>query len=89
MAEHGLSPALAREEAEPMALPIRLRVEVEDDDIIVTLPGTNFRVIYRNVGGLVTFDFRGDKSTGIPLADFLARAWPIANHKARELGWIV
>jgi hypothetical protein len=30
-----------------MAETIRLRVEVEDDGIIVTLPGTTFRVIYR------------------------------------------
>lgn len=74
-----------------MAETIRLHVEVEDDSIMVTLPGTSFRVIYRKPSqyrGLVTFDFRGDKSTGITLADFLARAWPVANHKARELGWI-
>jgi hypothetical protein len=30
-----------------MAETIRLRVEVEDDGIIVTLPGPTFRVIYR------------------------------------------
>jgi hypothetical protein len=48
-------------------------------------------VIYRKTKylQLVTFDFRGDKDAGMPLADFLARAWRVANDKARELGWIV
>jgi hypothetical protein len=75
-----------------MAVTIRLHVEVEDDTIIVTLPGTSLRVSYRKGSqypGLVAFDFRGDKSSGITQADFLIRAWPVANHKARELGWIV
>jgi hypothetical protein len=74
-----------------MAETVRLRVEVEDDTIIVTLPGTNLRVIYGKTkySQLVTVDFLGDKDSGIPLADFLARAWPVANDKAKELGWIV
>jgi hypothetical protein len=75
-----------------MAETIRLRVEIEDDSIIVTLPGTSFRVIYRKPSqypGLVAFDFRGDKSAGIPQAKFMARAWRLANDKARELGWIL
>jgi hypothetical protein len=75
-----------------MAETIRPRVEVEDESIIVTLPGSTFRVIYRKPShypGLVAFDLRGDKDAGISEADFLARAWRIANDKARELGWIV
>jgi hypothetical protein len=75
-----------------MAETIRLRVEVEDDGIIVTLPGTTFRVIYRKPSqypGLVAFDLRGDKRAGISQTNFLARAWRVANDKARELGWIV
>jgi hypothetical protein len=74
-----------------MAETVRLRVEVEDDTIIVTLPGTNLRMIYGKTkySQLVTVDFRGDKDCGIPPADFLARAWPVANDKAKELGWIV
>ncbi len=76
-----------------MAVTVRLRVEVEDDSIIVRLPGTSFRVIYRKPSqypGLVAFDFRGDKTAGIiTQADFLGRAWRVANDKARELGWIV
>jgi len=71
---------------------LRLRVEVEDDGIIVSLPGTTFRVIYRKTSdgpGLVTFALRGDKSAGISQTSFLARARRVAKSKARELGWIV
>jgi hypothetical protein len=60
-----------------MAETVRLRVEVEDDGIIVTLPGTTFRVIYRKPSqypGLIAFDLRGDKSAGISQTNFLARA---------------
>jgi hypothetical protein len=51
---------------ERMAETIRLRVEADDDSIIVTLPGTTFRVIYRKPSqypGLVAFDLRGDSVT--------------------------
>jgi hypothetical protein len=75
-----------------MAKTFRLRIEVEGDGIIVTLPGTSFRVIYRKPSqypGLIAFDLRGDKSAGISQTNFLARAWRVANDKARELGWIV
>jgi hypothetical protein len=60
--------------------------------IIVTLPGTTFRVIYRksnDAPGLVQFALQADKSAGITQTSFLARAWGVANDKARELGWIV
>jgi hypothetical protein len=30
-----------------------------------------------------------DRYAPIKLADFLAKAWKLANDKARELGWIV
>jgi hypothetical protein len=71
---------------------VRLPVVVEDDSIIVTLPGTTFRVIYRKPShypGLVASDIRGDKGSGTSQTNFLARAWRVANDKARELGWIV
>jgi len=51
-----------------MAETVRLRIEVEDDGILVTLPGTTFRVIYRktrNATGLVAFALRTDKSAGM------------------------
>jgi hypothetical protein len=75
-----------------MAKTIRLRVEFDDDNITVTLPGTTFRVIYRKAregSGLVPFGVRGDEDSGMSQVDFLARAWRVANDKAKELGWIV
>jgi hypothetical protein len=77
---------------ECMAKTTRLRVEVEDNGIIVTLPETTFRVIYRksnDAPGLVQFALQADKRAGISQVDFLTRAWRVANDKARELGWIV
>jgi hypothetical protein len=67
-------------------------VDVEADVIIVILPSTSFRVIYskpKKSDGLVAFGVRGDKGAGVSQVDFLARAWRVANDKARELGWIV
>jgi hypothetical protein len=61
-----------------MAETVRLRVDVEDDGIVVTLPGTTFRVIYRkphDAAELVAFAIHADKSAGISQVDFLARAW--------------
>ena len=71
---------------------VRLRVEVKDDDIVITLPGTTFRVIYRKpdeAPGLVAYGVRGDEDAGVSQIDFLACAWRVANDKAKELGWIV
>jgi hypothetical protein len=75
-----------------MAETIRLRIEVESDVITVTLPGTTFRVIYskpKKSPGLVAFGVHGDTDAGLSQVDFLARAWRVANDKARDLGWIV
>ena len=49
-------------------------------------------MIYRKpyeVSGLVAFGVRDDNDAGVSQIDFLARAWRVANDKARELGWIV
>jgi len=49
-------------------------------------------VIYskpKKCSGLVAFGVRGDKDACVSQVDFLARAWRVANDKARELGWIV
>jgi hypothetical protein len=34
-------------------------------------------------------NFRDDPGLGLTSAEFLAKAWKVANEKARELGWIV
>ena len=70
-----------------------LDVEVEGTSIIVTMPGTCFRVTYfissdpptltqSNV--LVT-----DAHADISSRQFETLAWEAANAKARELSWIV
>jgi hypothetical protein len=74
-----------------MAETIRPRVEVEDDGIIVSLPGTSFRVIYRKPyrgSNLVAFDVRGDKTAGISQVDFLARAGRVTRLE-NSAGWCV
>ena len=68
---------------------IRLRVEVEGDGIIVTMSGTAFYRKQAHTTGLVAFDVRGAPGAAISQVEFLARAWKLANDKARELGWIV
>jgi hypothetical protein len=60
-----------------------VNVEVRGEDIIITAPGTNHLVIYSKCDGSVELSAR--KLFG-PL-DFRVRAWTLANHKARELGW--
>ena len=72
----------------------RLRLDVVDDEIIVSLPGTSYSVTYfkrANSPQLLAKNIphRDDLQTPIALSDFLSRAWRVANDKARELGWIV
>ncbi len=71
-----------------------LHLEVVDDEIIVTLPGTNYTVTYFKPDRSPQLLARGiaekdDPRTAMSLSEFLARAWKLANAKARELGWIV
>jgi hypothetical protein len=70
-----------------------LRVEVRDDEIIITLPGTAYMVTYHkpiDSPQLLARYFPRKNDSRVPLtqAEFLTRAWKLANHKARELGWI-
>ena len=68
-------------------------VEVQGRDIIVTLPGTNFTVTYFKPAGtshlIARPNWTNDPDASIELGEFLERALTAANHKARELGWIV
>jgi hypothetical protein len=71
-----------------------LNVQVRANDIVVTMPGTSLRVVYRKPyrgSQLVArLDYFQDQQKGpISRAEFLARALEVANKKARELGWIV
>ena len=71
-----------------------LHIEVRAQDIVVTMPGTSLRVVYRRPHRgsqlVARLDYFQDQQKGsITRAEFLTRAVKAANDKARELGWIV
>jgi hypothetical protein len=71
-----------------------LSVEVRAQDLVVTMPGTSLRVVYRKPHRgsqlVARLDYFHDQQKGpITRAEFLAKALKLANDKARELGWIV
>ena len=68
-------------------------LDVRGGDIIVDLPGTSYTVTYHKPAVspqlLAAYpSSKDDARTGLTLEQFLARAWRLANDKARELGWI-
>jgi hypothetical protein len=71
-----------------------LRVQVVDDEIIVTRPGSIYSVTYYKPDKFPQLiarriSDRDDPRIPMKLSEFLAQAWRLANEKARELGWIV
>ena len=71
-----------------------LHIEVRDQDIVVTMPGTSLRVVYRKPHRgsqlVARLDYFQDQQQGpITRAEFLTRALKAAINKARALGWIV
>ena len=78
-----------------MAAKVALSVEVQGDDIVVSLPGTSYVVTYYRARAfpqqLLTKSHSGreDQDAAMTQAEFHARAWKAANDKARELGWMV
>jgi hypothetical protein len=71
-----------------------LSVEVYGNRIIVTLPGTSYSVTYvkpRAQPWLAATDMvhEDDPRIAMTSAEFLAKAWKVANDTARDLGWIV
>jgi hypothetical protein len=69
-------------------------VDVRADEIVVTVPFTNYTVTYYkpdNSPQLLArrFPTKDDRRASLTQAEFLAHAWRLANDKARELGWIV
>ena len=71
-----------------------LRLEMRDTEFVITMPGTSYQVTFRQLadGPRLSASHnirRDDRGAPITRAEFLARAWRIANDKARELGWIV
>ena len=71
-----------------------IQLEVRAGDIVATMPGTSFRVVYRkpNRGPqlVARLDYFQDQQRGpITRAAFIVLALKAASEKARELGWIV
>jgi hypothetical protein len=68
-----------------------LRVEVIDDEIVVSLPQSRYSVTYykpKKSPQLLAkrISDKDDPHAPMTLSEFLARAWRAANDKARELG---
>jgi hypothetical protein len=70
-----------------------IQLEVRGGDISVDLPGTSYTVTYHKpaicrqlLGTCVPA--KDDPRTELTQGEFLAKAWRLANDKARELGWI-
>jgi hypothetical protein len=91
---HGIVPARLKHQGNVQGMNPDLYVEARANDIVVTMPGTSLRVVYRKPhrgSQLVPrLDYFQDQQKGpITRAEFLTRALEAANKKARELGWIV
>ena len=74
--------------------PDLLRIEVVEDEIVVSLPKSQLSVTYyrshkspRLLAKRITEKY--DPRTPMTMSEFLAKAWKLANDRARELGWIV
>ena len=67
------------------------QVDVEGEQISVTLPGTNYRALFhlsKDEPRLIqSSQLSVDKAAPMSHKDFEAMAWEAANAKARELGW--
>ena len=73
--------------------PGELRIQVIDDELIVSLPQSSYAVTYykpANSPQLLArrIPMEDDPRVPMTLSEFLGRAWWAAYDKARELGWI-
>jgi hypothetical protein len=69
-----------------------LDVQVVDDEIIVTLPGSHYSVTYHKPKKspqllVKSMSDRDDPHVAMKVSEFLDAAWRLANDRARELGW--
>jgi hypothetical protein len=68
-----------------------LRIEVEGDDLRVTLPGTSYAVKCCKLANQLyckEYPMQVDRRSPLSQAEFVGKAWAMANEKARDLGWI-
>ena len=71
-----------------------LELEIQDGNITISLPGTSYSVTYykpKTSPQLLAKYIVGDDDPRVAMShsEFLTAAWRLANHKARDLGWIV
>jgi hypothetical protein len=76
----------------PTTVPV-LRVQTQGNEISVTASESDYAVTYHkpvNSPQLIAKSYprKEDRRVSMTLAEFLTRAWSLANDKARELGWI-
>jgi hypothetical protein len=73
----------------------KVTVEVAQDVLVVTMPGTTLSVTYEKTdeNRLIASSFHARKAPNetrkVSFPAFLNLAWTAANAKARELGWIM
>jgi hypothetical protein len=70
-----------------------LQLEVQRDEIIVTLPHSRYGITYYKSASSPQLlarriPLKDDPVASTTLSEFLVRAWKAANEKARSLGWI-
>src|SRR5262249_39389524 len=88
-----ISPWSATTAREEMTDFTALSIRVKAKELIVTLPGSNYAVTYfkrDDCPGLFAKNIIQVDDPRLPqtAAQFLAKAWKLANQKATELGWI-
>lgn len=75
-----------------MALSLKLKIDVLNEEMIVWLPGTLLAMTYERSSGIGIAAKSGcacdDRDAPITLKEFRAMAWKAAQEKARKLGWI-
>jgi hypothetical protein len=68
-----------------------LRIEVEGEDLRITLPGTSYAVKCSKSANQLyckEYPLQVDRRSPLSQAEFVGKAWTMANEKARDLGWI-
>ena len=72
----------------------KVTVKVDGDVLVVTMPGTDFRITYEKTdeNRLVASNFHArhplDERRRVSFPKFLGLAWTAANDKAKEIGWL-
>ena len=73
-----------------MAAKVNIQVQVEDDEIVITKPGTAFLLGYRKSAEEPCLVLTCSRVSPVAsISEFRAQAFQAAASKARELGWIV